>query len=168
MVRNGEPVMSTTNWEEATRAELFVRSDLPTPARQCRQTTISRLEELVASGVLDGFSVTSWAKRVPLDAGADLGEFERDRFNRFSSWARAAGVRLAPFFDTRECYSTTTGDRQTQLVMPAVCIALYDDDELAGVVPHAHETGTVSIADCLERLDDASEGGRSVALTTAD
>lgn len=168
MVFNREPAMSTTDWEGTTRAELFVRSDLPTPASRCRQNTISRLEELVASGVLEEFSVTSWAKRVPLDSGADLGASERAHFNRFSSWAHEAGVRLAPFFDTRECYSSTTGDRQTQLVMPAVCAALYDAEELVGVVPHANETGTVSIEECFDRLQDVSDDERSTALMTAD
>lgn len=149
--------MVRTDWEEATRAELFVRADLPTPAQKCRQTIVSRLEGLVASGVIEEFSVTSWAKRVPLDAGADLGAFERDRYNVFAAWARDAGVRLAPFFETRECYSSTTGDRQTQLVMPAACVALYAGDELVGLAPHARETGTVSIADCLDQLADAAE-----------
>ena len=160
--------MATTDWEEATRAELFVRSDLPTPARQCRQTTLTRLEDLVASGVLEEFSVTSWAKRVPIDAGADLGQFERDRFNAFTTWAREAGVQLSPFFATRECYSSTTGDRQTQLVLPALCVALYDDEELVAVVPHADENGSASVGDCLHSLEAPVDDDRSVALTMAD
>lgn len=169
MENNSEAVMPTTDWEGATRAELFVRSDLPTPASRCRQTTISRLEELVADGVLDDFSVTSWAKRVPLKAGADLGRRERDCFNTFSAWARTSGVRLAPFFDTRECYSSQTGAQQTQLVMPAICAALYDeDDELVGVVPHAHESGSVSVEECLERLRGTSDDEQSVSVMTAD
>jgi len=166
---NSEAVMPTTDWEEATRANLFVRSDLPTPASRCRQTTISRLEALVADGVLEDFSVTSWAKRVPLEAGADLGRMERDRFNTFSAWARAVGVRLAPFFDTRECYSSKTGAHQTQLVMPAMCAALYDEeDELVGVVPHTHESGSVSVRECLERLRGPADDEESVTVLPAD
>lgn len=163
--------MATIDWGGAARAELFVRSDLPTPAKQCRTTAVSRAEALVANDVLDGFTVTSWSKRVPLDEGADLGAFERDRHNEFASWARKAGVRLAPFFDTRECYSTTTGERQTQLVLPAVCIALYGGDGLVTVAPHAHESGTVSVTDCLDRLADQSDedSDRERALSvTAD
>ena len=160
--------MATIDWESPTRAELFVRSDLPTPAKKCRQTTVSRLEGLVASGVLENYSLTSWAKRVPLDAGSDLGSFERDRYNAFASWAREAGVRLTPFFDTRECYSSTTGDRQTQLVLPAVCIALYDGADLVAVAPHADETGSVSVADCFDRLegtDGDSDRDRTLTVT---
>lgn len=168
MVCNGEPPMSTTDWAEATRADLFVRSDLPTPARRCRQATTSRLEALVAKSVFEAVSVTSWAKRVPLESGANLGTFERDTFDEFSEWARREGVRLAPFFDTRECHSSTTGERQTQLVLPALCLALYDGEELVGVVPHADEDGTVSIGDCLEYFEKGTGDDRSVTLTAAD
>lgn len=156
--------MTTIDWGAASRAELFVRSDLPTPARQCRTTALSRVEELVDGGVLDEFSMTSWAKRVPLDEDAELGAFERARFDEFSLWARSAGVRIAPFFDTRECHSSTTGERQTQLVLPAVCLALYDRDELVAVVPHVSESGTVSIGDAFDRLDESADDDWSVAL----
>jgi len=157
--------MATIDWGAAERAELFVRSDLPTPAKQCRTTAVSRADALVADGVLDGFSMTSWAKRVPLDDDAELGAFERARFDEFSTWARSAGVRLSPFFDTRECHATTTGERQTQLVLPTVCAALYDEEELIAVVPHADEVGTVSLADCFDRLEEPADDDRSVALT---
>lgn len=161
--------MPTIAWEEVTRATLFVRSDLPTPAGRCRENITSRLAELVASDAIGEFSVSSWAKRVPLDADAGVGQRERDLYRRFDDWARAAGVDLAPFFDTRECYSSTTGERQTQLVMPAVCVALYDDAELVGVLPHATETGSVSVADGLDRLTDADSGPEPpVSATMAD
>jgi len=156
--------MSTIDWGAASRAELFVRSDLPTPAKQCRTSALSRVEELVDDGVLDGFSMTSWAKRVPLDEDADLGVFERARFDEFSAWAGSTGVRLAPVFDTRECHSTTTGERQTQLVLPAVCLALYDEEGLVAVVPHASESGTVRLGEALDRLDESADDDRFVAL----
>lgn len=159
--------MPSIAWEEATRAKLFVRADLPTPAKRCRENLVSRLDALVASGVIDEFSVSSWAKRVPLDADAEVGRSERDRFRQFDAWARAAGVRLTPFFDTRECYSSTTGERQTQLVLPAACLAIYDGDDLICVVPCADESGTVSVTDCLERLAGESDGRRDSSVTLA-
>jgi len=160
--------MPTIAWEEATRATLFVRSDLPTPANRCRHTMVSRLEGLVASDVIEEFWVTSWAKRVPFETGSSLGHIERDLYHRFGAWARSAGVRLEPGFDTRECYSSTTGTKQTQLVMPAACLVLYDDEDLLGVVPHATETGSVSIRDATERLaDESAARDAPVSVTTA-
>lgn len=160
--------MSTIAWDAATRAELFVRSDLPWPVRQCRETTTSRLEHLVASDVLESFSVTSWAKRVPVADASESGRFERDLYRRFSDWARSAGVRLTPFFDTRECYSSTNGQRRTELVLPAVCLALYDGADLVAVVPHADETGSVSVRAGLELLEDESRDEPTVSPPLAD
>ena len=156
--------MSTNAWEGATRAELYVRSDLPSPAGECRTTIVSRLDALVADGALAEYTVTSWAKRVPLDESSRAGRAERELYRRFDAWATDAGVRLAPSFDTRECYSWTTGERRTELVLPAACLALYEGDELVGVVPHADETGDVTIHEACDRLtanaedDDRDDG----------
>lgn len=160
--------MPTIAWEEVSRVDAFVRSDLPAPAKRCRQNTTARLEALVTSGVIDEFSVTSWAKRVPREMDSAVGEAERDLFRTFRSWARTTGTSLTPFFDTRECYSWTTGERQTQLVLPAVCLALYDGDELVAVAPHADESGSVGVSDCLDRLAETVEDEPSVRPPTAD
>lgn len=159
--------MPTTPWAEATRAELFVRSDLPAPANLCRRSIVSRLDALVASGVLDACSVSSWDKRVPLDAAGD-GRTELDLYRRFDRWAADVGARLDPFFDTRECYSWTTGERRTELVLPAACLALYDGDDLLAVAPHADASGDVTVADALDRLTDGEADEASTAVTPAD
>lgn len=161
--------MPTTHWDQASRAELYVRSDLPAPAKQCHAAIRSRLDSLVASGVLEEFSVTSWAKRVPLASEDGDGEFERGLYDAFSEWAATANVGLQPFFDTRECYSKITGERRTELVVPAACLALYDDaDALVSVVPHATEAGTVSIRDRLADLADEAVQDPARTARTAD
>lgn len=149
--------MPTTDVAAATRAELYVRGGLPKPARQCRRTTERRLADLIASGLLRDASVSSWAKRVPIrDGDAD----ERRLYDEYRAWADEEGVRLRPFFDTRECYCTHTGEKRQELVMPALCLALYDeDDDLVCVAPHADESATVTIADCLDWLGESAEDG---------
>jgi hypothetical protein len=128
------------------------------------------LEEIVADGALDSFSVTSWAKRVPAEGEeTDAGSTERALYERFRAWARSEGVRLTPGFDTRECYSATTGTQQTQVVMPAACLALYDQDgALLGITPHETETGTMTINDGLNRVDDRTTTDEQGKLLTAD
>lgn len=161
--------MPATPWQEATRAELYVRSDLPTPSTKCQRTTVERLEAVAASGALDEHRVTSWAKRVPADGDHPTGEFERERYAAFAAWAERAGVRLAPFFDTRECYSSVTGERRTELVLPAACLALYDgEDDLVAVVPHADDEGTVTVRECLSELAEGGDADPARPATTAD
>lgn len=149
------------------RAELYVRETLPTPAQQCSQTIIARLERLAAEGLLGDYSVTSWAKRLPV-GGTDNAP-QRDRYDDFSHWARTNDARLTPFFDTRECYSMQTGEKRTELVFPAVCLAIYEDDELQTVAPHATESTTESVRDCLDRLTErTSEESSQRTTLTAD
>ncbi len=159
--------MPTT--DDAVRAELYVREDLPKPVQNCRRRCIAHLERLVAAGALDGFDVTSWAKRVPLESDGTPRP-ERDCFNAFSAWAREADVRLAPFFDTRLCYSMETGEKRTELVTPAVCLAIYDGDDLRRVAPCASEDGTTTVTECLDELagDELEDRDRQVEIGTAD
>ena len=158
--------MSTTS--STRRVELFVRADLPTPSDERRTAVEERLEALQCSGVIDGFETTVWEKRVPVEGGS--GQLERSRYNEFAAWAADAGACLAPFFDTRECYSWETCERRTELVMPALCLAIYEDDELAQVAPFARGGTPHSTEDVLDDL----EAGRTTmtadttAISTAD
>lgn len=142
--------MSRSSAPQGRRATLYVRSDLPTPSRK-RCTAIEReLQELACRGVLDAAETVEWEKRVPLQ-GADDGT-ERTLYNEFSAWAREAGVCLAPFFDTRLCYSTSTGEKRRELVLPALCLAIYEDDDLVQVAPFADAGRAESVEECLEEL----------------
>ncbi|MFC6976317.1 HTH domain-containing protein [Halomicroarcula sp. GCM10025709] len=101
-------------------------------------------------GAVDETTTTTWAKRVPIeDCGART---ERARYNEFAAWARQAGATLAPFFDTRLCYSMQTGEKREELVMPAMCVAVYEDGDLTRVAPATGDDGPTSIEDCLTDL----------------
>ena len=149
--------MSNPECPPTRRVELFVRSDLPTPSEK-RQTAVEdRLQGLQCNGVLDEYETTVWDKRVPVEGST--GRVERARYNEFAAWAADAGACLAPFFDTRECYSWKTCEKQTELVMPALCLAVYEDDELVHVAPFARGGTPHSIEEC---LDDIEAGRRQV------
>jgi len=144
--------MSSSATPGGRRATLFVRSDLPAPSQK-RCTAIEReLHELVYRGVLEDVETVEWEKRVPLQ-GSGSGT-EQDLYNEFADWAREAGVCLAPFFDTRLCHSSTTGEKRRELVMPAVCLAVYESGDLAQVAPFADAGRTESVAECIAELGE--------------
>jgi len=147
--------MPTSECPQRRRAELFVRSDLPTPVQKRCEAVESLLAELESDGVVDEAETAFWAKRVPVEGGRSL---ERDRYNEFCEWARETGVCLAPFFDTRECYSFETGEKQRELVLPALCLAIYEGGELTQVAPFTDSGESQTIEDC---LTDLAEGKRS-------
>jgi hypothetical protein len=160
--------MPTTECPSTRRTELFVRADLPDPSQWRRNAIERRLADLRCGGDIDEFTVTVWEKRVPV--AGDCDGPERSRYNEFAAWAAEAGACLAPFFDTRECYSFETGEKRTELVMPALCLAVYEDDELVHVAPFARGGSTQSIGDCLDDLETGRDPvrGDTVTVSTAD
>lgn len=153
--------MPTSECSHRRRAELFVRSGLPAPVQKRCEAVEALLDELESDGVVDEVSTTFWAKRVPVDGGHSP---ERARYNEFCEWAREAGACLAPFFDTRECYSFETGEKRTELVLPTLCLAIYEDDELTRVAPFTRGGESRTIEDC---LIDLTEGDQPVPAATA-
>ncbi|WP_277541224.1 HTH domain-containing protein [Haloarcula laminariae] len=159
--------MSKTECPQTRRAELFVRADLPTLSEKRRAAVEKRLQELQCAGAIDATETTVWEKRVPV---ADDDCPEQTRYEEFLDWAIEAGATLSPFFDTRLCYSWETGEKRTELVLPALCLAVYEDDDLVQVAPFARGGTPHSIEECLDDL----ESGRtpltpaSPTVSTAD
>jgi hypothetical protein len=157
--------MQTAEPERGVRAELYVRNELPPPALNCADAVHFQLEDLDARDLLAGVDRTEWDKRAPLDA---LDGAVRDTYLSFSAWADDRGVRLTPFFTTRECYSAAHGGMVDWLVVPALCLAVYDGDELAAVYPHANDADTYTVDDGVASLRNTLLSGGDGAAVTVD
>ena len=159
--------MPTSECPQERHAELFVRSDVPRPAEARRTAVADSLRTLAAEGALGSVTVRSWEKRVPVAGPSE--RLERRRFDEFAAWASDNDASLTPFFDTRECYSATTGDRETQLVLPVLCLAVYADDDLTRLAPVRTPNGAESVEDCLAALADRPpRAARTPARPAAD
>lgn len=143
------------------RVALFARDDLPPVVTHRLAGLSARLEQLVADAVIDSYMVHRWSKRQPIDS---VEATQQSRYASFREWARTSGVRLTPGFQTRECYSMQTGDRQRSRVFPVVCLAVYDGDELDAVYPHVG-TEPRTVEDGLDTLSSAT--GESTVSTGA-
>ncbi|QCC49963.1 HTH domain-containing protein [Halapricum salinum] len=111
------------------RVELVVRDDLPEPVESRLERLSARLDQLVAASEIDSYARYRWSKHQSFDAA-------ESRYVSFREWARDAGVQLSPGFDSRACYSMVTGECEQSLVVPVVCLAVYDGDEIEAVYPH--------------------------------
>ena len=160
--------MPTTERQPTRRAELFVRSDLPEPSTERRAAVEGRLDDLRSAGRIDEYDTTVWKKRVPIDGAADCPEGRL--YNEFADWATENGICLSPFFDTRRCYSMETGEKRRELVMPALCLAVYEDGELTQVAPFASGGSPHSIEDCIDDMECGRKPTASdiVSVSTAD
>lgn len=134
--------------EPTVEVELHARSSLPAAAAERRDQVIGRLQRIAQGEHVAGATIHTWERKVPVDRGSAALE----RYRAFASWADGAGASLDPFFGTRACYSMGTGERGEWLVLPVLCLAVYGDDGLRAVYPHATDDGSRSVVDGLSVL----------------
>ncbi len=137
------------NREGDRRAVLFVREELAPPARERVRSVERRLDDLEARGTLEAVDVAHWAKRVPV---AECANGTRETYLNFEAWATDAGARLTPSFQTRECYTRDGSGTTDWLVVPTMCLAVYEAGDLAAVYPHARGDETATVEDGLEAV----------------
>jgi hypothetical protein len=174
--------MGASNANSETRVELCVRSLLPSGDRSHQRATIRRLDRLAAADVVDDVSVCVWGRGVDLDgetAGTDAARAIHRRVEAFEAWADDAGASLEPYLDRTEISSQITGESCTALRFPKLMLAVYRDDDLVYVAPHADATSRCTVGDALDALerddDDLLQGGPATrfrppagTLTTTD
>jgi hypothetical protein len=132
------------------RLELYVRDELPPPATQQSAEIRDRLQRLDRESVIRELTTRKWPSRTPL---AGVSPTIRDRYLAFTQWEAAGELRLRPFFAIRECFTPREGERTDWLVLPAICLAVYVDDSLEMVYPHASETGNCTVEDGVAWLE---------------
>ncbi|MDG5778130.1 HTH domain-containing protein [Haloarculaceae archaeon H-GB2-1] len=136
------------------RVRLFVRDELPRPARSRRERVVDELEAIEAEGHVTAAEVVHWPKRFAV-ADTDHPSV-REQFSDFVEWATDREVELSPFFGTRECYSMESGEKGDWVVLPAFCLAVFDGAELRDVYPHATGDQTRSVEDGLKTLTEST------------
>lgn len=109
--------------------------------------TSSAVADRHSTGIVDSAST-----RIA-DGATPSADAPRAKVDEFVSWARREGYSLEPAFEIRKRESELDPRTDTVLTLPLVCVALYDDEELLAVFPHAEDGGVRSVEDCLERLD---------------
>jgi hypothetical protein len=130
--------------------EFHARSELPPPAEHRAAQVYEGLTVLAGEGALDGLDRSTWPDRTPVeDPRPEL----RDAYLAFTEWAKTHGHSLTPFFQTRECYTPEYGGWTNWLVLPALCLAIHEGDELRAVYPHTDDGRTYTVQDGLELLE---------------
>lgn len=123
-----------------TRLELWVREAATGGVLSGRSTAIARMRGLREAGVIDEFVVNVWGRHVSPSIAEDVsGTASRipDAVFAFERWAMANGRDLRPGFERRERSTFLDEESHQVIVLPTVCLAVYEDDELRGVYPSA-------------------------------
>lgn len=145
---------------EPLTVELYVRSLCGEAAKEPQEAVIERLSRLEREGVLDGYTVRVWGRRICPDTAAadtEAGRFVLDRLEAFEDWATEAGTSIQSFFDTDEVDSSITGESYDAITVPTLTLAEFRGETLRWVSPCA-DGGTVhTVSDRLDALE--SVGG---------
>lgn len=114
------------------RVEFYAQFRGATSAR--RADVLEFLDRLETDERIDTYETDTWPARVCLKTG-DHRESVVERFNRFNRWADSAGVSIQPPFEVSTTTSIVDRDPEPVLRTPAMCIAVYEENELRGVFP---------------------------------
>lgn len=151
-----------TNGDEPLIASLFVRSLSPEGARAEQDRVVERLRGLSDSGVLAEFSLSVWGSRLqPASARrTQAGREVLDTIDRFEAWADRQEPSRSLCFALREPRtpiadtSPTASDREPELVLPVMCLAITEHDRLRCVAPWREGSKVHTVTDCLDALGD--------------
>ncbi len=142
----------------ADRAELYVRSLLPEGYSQQQATTLDRVDDLVADGVVGERQVQVCGRQIPASVAATrtaAGERLVTRLAAFQEWAKRNDCSLAPAMELRSVDDSLADAHYRALRLPAVLLAEYRDGDLRCVTPHHDGEAVRSVGD---RLDELAAG----------
>lgn len=112
---------------------------------------VERARALEDSDVVDAVVVCSWPETVRLEDGPHREVVEE--YRRYEEWAERRGVTVSPPFETRTRSSIVDEDGVEVLVTPVLSLALYRDERLVAVFPHAEDEEDSTVDAALERLE---------------
>jgi hypothetical protein len=132
--------------------DLYVRADAPVVDR--RNAVIGRLERLERQDRIAGFRLSHWPSAISLDLVRERDDDGIHEVVRsFETWAGRNDRRITPSFDVRTPHSSITGESDDLLVLPVMCIAAYDGDDLVGVAPSSDGGSVHTVADALDSIE---------------
>lgn len=162
--------------ERAPTVTLYVRSFSPPGLRSRQVDIIERLAAYEANGTVDDYSVEVWGRQVPTadDCRSATSRRIHERIESFREWAATHGRALEPFFTTETIRSRITAETHTRVVLPAMTLVEYVDDEIRFISPSTDGETVTTVADRLDRLDTTArdelvtDGGKASVTAASD
>ncbi|MFC3476565.1 HTH domain-containing protein [Halobacterium litoreum] len=169
-VSPSEAAEGTDRRDDATattpHVRLYVRGS--SVAHDRESAVLEALEALADDGVIDAVNVHTWPEKVSLRSAGTARTDVLDTYQRFEAWADDHDVSIRPPFVVRQVDSSITRERDEVLVTPALCLTVWDGDDLVGVYPCNHEDGVETVEDGLANVaDGAAASARRLAARVA-
>lgn len=131
--------------------DLYIRADAPIVDR--RTAVIERLERLERQERIDEYSVRLWPRAVSLDLMRKADESRAvDAVREFERWAAQCGRYLSPCFEVSTTHSVITDESDRLLVLPVLCMAVFNNGSLVDVAPSSDGDTVRSVEDLLAHI----------------
>lgn len=136
------------------RIDLYVRAFAPT--RDEHAGIVARLDSLRAADLIGEYDVRTWPQKIRLsERSICLGVVEL--YEQFSEWAETHEASIHPPFDRYETGFGLLDETDEALVLPVICLTVWEDEDLVGVYPCTVGERRYAIADCLDALERDGE-----------
>ncbi|PSP94178.1 hypothetical protein BRC91_06910 [Halobacteriales archaeon QS_4_62_28] len=143
------------------RVDVFLRSlGAPTATRSTQAAVLEQLDELEEIGRIDRFTVQVWGDQIYPDercAQSPVGRFLQSKVMEFEQWGeRTHGVTLP--FESTVCKPFVTDREYHCIKLPRICLGVYADGDLSGVVPCEFGPVNVPVREYLTAVTELSSG----------
>ncbi|WP_222918827.1 HTH domain-containing protein [Natrinema sp. SYSU A 869] len=142
---------------ETVRIEVFLRNNASAAVVEPLKAIVARAHRLEERAGDADVRVKTWTSVRP--ALEELGDAEPSvspTVDTFESWADREGYTLRPAFERHETESMLSRRSTTEIQVPTVCVAVYEDDDLQCVAPCSDGDRTYTVENCLNALEDGS------------
>lgn len=147
---------------EPVRAVLRLRAQAPYGVNGTQTEIIDRLDTLFETGRITEFDIDVWGTSMGINVpeGRDPGGV-RETVAEFEQWAADHDCTLRPAFNRRRTGLIGDGEenRSESLVLPVLCLAVYDGETIKAVYPHGDGEDVRTIHDGVEALESMATTG---------
>ncbi len=141
--------------EPSQIVKLFVRLDPEAGVETQKEQTVARLIEMSQNGWIDDYDLYVWGKEIRPDGPLERTPYCRellDHISAFREWAERADDAQTPFCD-RAVRSELADEAYEVISLPAMCLAIYENDELVDVYPRREGNEMKTVLDGLTTLE---------------
>ncbi|WP_349674914.1 HTH domain-containing protein [Haloarcula sp. JP-L23] len=154
-----EPKGQAERVETGTHVELWLRGNPPACVRDAQEEAYERLQRLKRAGRIPSVTSHVWEpiETTPRATDPEHTAVYRETISEFRDWANERGYSLCPGFQTRDMTPMLADESREEIVPPILCLAVYVDDTLTTVFPHADGECVHTVTDGLDRLEAETE-----------
>lgn len=137
--------------------KLSVRLDPAVGLESRKEQLLDRLRTLSERGAIADYDVLAWTRGIRQDGPLGDVSYCRtllDHVEELRGWVDDNGVDCCGF-DSRDVSSPKTGESYDVISLPAICLSVYENDDVVDVYPRRAD-------DQLESVDDGLDSLRSV------